>query len=73
MSTCDPRDTFTFWGEDEAIPNSIIMCADSNEMIRISPDGFYVRGVKVPADNKEAKAVYEAFKEFLVWSQLTRA
>ena len=52
--------------------NSIAMNAGPNEMIRVAQDGFYVRGVRVPADEKEALAVYNAFKEWLVWSQLTR-
>lgn len=44
----------------------------SSEMIRISPEGFWIRGVKVEQDEKEAKIVYEAFKQWLVWSELTR-
>ena len=70
MATCDPRDTVTI--QDYTQPNSITLNTNSAEMIRVAPDGFYVRGVKVPADDKEAAAVYAAFKEFLVWSQLTR-
>jgi hypothetical protein len=31
----------------------------SEEMIRIAADGFYVRGVRVPADEQEAQAVYD--------------
>lgn len=42
------------------------------EMIRIGPDGFWVRGVKVEQDNNEAESVYSAFKEFLAWNVLTR-
>ena len=44
-----------------------------DEMLKITPDGFYVRGVKVPADEKEAETVYKAFKRFLVESELRRA
>lgn len=40
------------------------------EMLRITPDGFYVRGVKVPEDQDEAQAVYNAFKNWLVWNTL---
>ena len=54
-------------------PDTITMNSGSSEMIRVAKDGFYVRGVKVPADDKEALAVYNAFKEWLVWSQLTRS
>jgi hypothetical protein len=53
-------------------PNDITMISGSTEMLKVSEDGFYVRGVKVPVDNKEAETVYNAFKEFLVWSRLHR-
>jgi len=43
---------------------------DSDEMIRVDRDGFYVRGVKVPADEREAETVYNAFKQWLVWANL---
>lgn len=42
------------------------------EMLRISKDGFYVRGVKVPVDDKEAMAVYNSFQQWLAWAQLQR-
>jgi hypothetical protein len=35
--------------------------APDGEMLRIANDGFYVRGVKLPQDENEAKAVYDAF------------
>ena len=41
-------------------------------MLAIKPDGFYVRGEKVPADAKEAEAVYHAFKQWLAWANLQR-
>lgn len=41
-------------------------------MIRITSEGFYVRGVKVPADEKEAEAVYKAFKKWIVEAELRR-
>lgn len=44
--------------------------AGGDEMIKVTKDGFYVRGVKVPADEKEAEAVYNAFKQWLTWAQL---
>ena len=53
-------------------PNNIIMMTKGVEMLKVTEDGFYVRGVKVPADEKEAASVYKAFKEFLVWSRLHR-
>jgi hypothetical protein len=44
--------------------------ADSEEMIRVDKDGFYVRGVRVPADAQEAETVYNAFKQWLAWANL---
>jgi hypothetical protein len=52
--------------------NNIIFNAGPAEMLKVTEDGFYVRGVKVEADEKEAAAVYKAFKEFLVYHALTR-
>ena len=52
--------------------NTITCRAGAEEMLRIGPDGFWVRGVKVPQDDNEAETVYNAFKEFLTWAQLTR-
>lgn len=53
-------------------PNTITCLAGGQEMLRVGPDGFWVRGVKVEQDDKEAEIVYNAMKEFLTWSQLTR-
>ena len=53
-------------------PNTITCLAGGEEMLRVSPDGFWVRGVKVEQDDKEAQLVYNAFKEWMTWSQLTR-
>jgi hypothetical protein len=38
---------------------------EKSEMLKISPDGFWVRGVKVEQGPGEAKEVYEAFKLLL--------
>lgn len=45
---------------------------NGSEMLRVAEDGFYVRGVKVPVDDKEAATVYRVFREWLTWAQLTR-
>jgi hypothetical protein len=69
------------WVQDDAItrynfhkpkPNNIVCNVGETEMLRVSEDGFYVRGEKIPVDDKEAATVYNAFKEFLVWSRLHR-
>ncbi len=52
--------------------NSLTLIAGNTEMLRVAPNGFYVRGVKVPEDDKEAERVYNAFKQFLVWAELNR-
>ena len=56
----------------EPEPNNIVCMAGSTEMLKVGPDGFWVRGVKVEQDDKEAETVYNAFKQFLVWSELNR-
>jgi len=52
--------------------NAITMFGGGVEMLKVTEDGFYVRGKKVPADDNEAEAVYKAFKQFLVHHALTR-
>jgi hypothetical protein len=52
--------------------NNIIFHTGQSEMLKVTEDSFYVRGVKVEADEKEAAAVYKAFKAFLVHHALTR-
>lgn len=37
---------------------------NTTEMLRIAPDGFYVRGVKLEQDAAEARKVYEAFADW---------
>jgi hypothetical protein len=56
----------------EPEPSTITCMAGCTEMLKVGLDGFWVRGVKVPQDNKEATTVYNAFKQFLVWSELNR-
>ena len=57
---------------NDAVQNNISCWAGGTEMLRVAQDGFYVRGVRVPADDKEAETVYNAFKQFLVWAELNR-
>ncbi len=54
----------------DPVPNNIICLAGSDEMLRIGPDGFWVRGQKVPQDDREALAVYNAFKQWMAWMSL---
>ena len=59
-------------GDVQTESNAITCITGGTEMLRVAQDGFYVRGLKVPVDDKEAATVYNAFKEFLVWSRLHR-
>lgn len=52
--------------------NNITLTGGGEEMLRVDKDGFYVRGVKVEADAKEAEQVYKAFKEWLTWASLSK-
>jgi len=61
---------------DTTIPdnktNSITFHCGTDTMLRIAPDGFYVRGVKISQDDLEASRVYESFTQWLAWAQLNR-
>lgn len=62
MTTKVPN-TITFnTGEPLAVP-----------ILTINENGFWVRGVKVEQDEKEAATVYKAFKQFMVESELRRS
>jgi hypothetical protein len=52
--------------------NNIVLYTGTDEMLKVTNDGFYIRGVKVPAGDKEASEVYECFKEWLNWATLTK-
>jgi hypothetical protein len=52
--------------------NNIVFHCSNNEILKITEDGFYVRGKKVPVDEEEGLAVYRAFKQFLVHHALTK-
>jgi len=46
--------------------------AGGAEMLKVSPAGFWVRGVKVAQDDREAQTVYNAFKAWMTWAQLNK-
>jgi hypothetical protein len=59
------------WSFDNRLgTDEINLTAGGGEMLRVAKDGFYVRGIKVEADDKEAKAVYEAFKSWMTYAIL---
>lgn len=51
---------------------NITFYTNQEEMLKVAADGFYVRGKKLDIDDNEAASVYKAFREFLIWSALTR-
>ena len=61
--------TYTFHQADSK-PKIVLYAGSDDEMLRISADGFYVRGVKVPADEHEALTVYNAFRAWMTWAVL---
>ena len=61
------------WKSMVHAPSNTITClAGGEEMLRVSPDGFWVRGVKVKQDDREAETVYNAFKAWMTWAKLNK-
>lgn len=55
---------FTIQGSRK--PNQIIFYLNHDqEMLRLAPEGFWVRGVQIEQDAQEAARVYEAFNAFM--------
>lgn len=54
-------------------PATILFHSNESEMLRVAKDGFYVRGVKIEQDEKEAEKVYNAFHQWLTWATLNRS
>jgi hypothetical protein len=52
--------------------NIVFNTGSATEMLRVAKDGFYIRGVKVEQDEKEAEKVYNAFHQWLTWATLNR-
>ena len=54
-------------------PSNTIRClAGGEEMLRVSTEGFWVRGEKVAQDDNEAQVVYNAFRAWMTWAQLNK-
>jgi len=60
---------YTVHNEDST-PKITLYAGSDDEMLRVTADGFYVRGVKVPVDDAEALTVYKAFKQWMTWAAL---
>ena len=54
------------------MPNTTTFFCGGIETLRISDKGFWVRGKKIRQSDREAEIVYNSFKEWLTWQQLTR-
>jgi hypothetical protein len=72
MSTKLPSPVLSVSDHYEPLERNITFHTGPCEMLKVTGNGFYVRGVRVPADEKEAEAVYKAFKQFLVYHALTK-
>ena len=56
----------------DILDTNITLFTGTDEMLRVAKDGFYVRGIRVPQDDKEAEKVYNAFHQWLTWATLNR-
>lgn len=78
MAIVDPKDIVTApggpftLGPQVETSNTITCMAGGQEMLKVGPDGFWVRGVKVEQAEGEAKQVYEAFRAWMIWAQLNK-
>jgi hypothetical protein len=63
--TQDQSVVLTQNGPDIQEQSVIFTFEGSGEMLKITPNGFYVRGSKVLLDENEALTVYTAFKEWM--------
>jgi hypothetical protein len=59
-------------GANTPAPANVTFYVGDKELLKLSNDGFYVRGKKLDVDDNEAEHVYKAFREFLIWSALIR-
>jgi len=61
---------FEVGGEEQ--PNTVTFFCSGDEMLRFSDKGFWIRGKKIRQSDREARIVYNSFKEWLVWQHLSR-
>jgi hypothetical protein len=52
--------------------NAVVFFSAGVEVLKCSHQGFWVRGKQVNQDDKEAETVYNSFKEWLTWQQLSK-
>ena len=72
MMTINPSLTLKSTMTSDTKESVITFTGGSDEMLRIAKDGFYIRGKRVPQDDKEAEVVYNTFHQWLTWATLNR-
>lgn len=73
MNNTNPKPVLVINGPNNTVDSqTTVFYVGDQEMIKISPEGFWVRGQLVEQDDREAKIVYNSFKQWLVASALTK-
>ena len=72
MMTVNPSLTMKSTLSDETQESAITFTGGTSEMLRVAKDGFYIRGIRVNQDDKEAELVYNTFHQWLTWATLNR-
>lgn len=72
MMTINPSLTMKSTLTADTQESTITFTGGTSEMLRISKDGFYVRGKRINQDDKEAELVYNTFHQWLTWAALNR-
>ena len=72
MMTVNPSLTMKSTLSAETQESIITFSGGTSEMLRIAKDGFYIRGIRVNQDEKEAELVYNTFHQWLTWATLNR-
>lgn len=72
MMTVNPSLTMKSTMTAETQESTITFTGGTSEMLRISKDGFYIRGKRLPQDDNEAELVYNTFHQWLTWATLNR-
>jgi hypothetical protein len=52
------------------VVGDIVKSTYYHENGKVSQEGFWVRGVKIEQDAREAETVYNAFKAWMMWAKL---
>jgi hypothetical protein len=70
--TVNPSLTMKSTISSETQESVITFTGGTSEMLRVAKDGFYIRGIRVNQDDKEAELVYNTFHQWLTWATLNR-